>query len=63
MEQAVTDSLSQIGETGQTLHAAYVMDRLEKASVSVTDSIKRNNMLTFANRPDPNKKKGTKGRT
>ncbi|KAL8558995.1 hypothetical protein ACOMHN_039751 [Nucella lapillus] len=60
MEQAVTDSLSQIGETGQTLHAAYVMDRLEKASVSVTDSIKRNNMLTFANRPDPNKKKGTK---
>ena len=58
MEHAIATSLSQIRETGQTLHEAYVMERLEKASVPVSDTIKRNNMLTFANRPDP-KKKGT----
>ena len=44
MEQAVATSLSQIREAGQTLHAAYVMERLEKAPVSVSDTIKRNNL-------------------
>ena len=58
MEQAVATSLSQIREAGQTLHAAYVKERLEQASVPVSDTIKGNNMLTFANQPDP-KKKGT----
>ena len=59
MEHAIATSLSQIGEAGQTLLAAYVTERLEKASVPVYDTFKRNNMLTFAHRPDP-KKKGTK---
>ena len=40
MEQAVATSLSKIREAGQTLHAAYVMERLEKASVPVSDTIK-----------------------
>jgi len=59
MEQAVATSLSQIRETGQALHAAYTMERLEKASTPVSDTITRNNLLTFANRPD-HKKKGQK---
>ena len=46
MEQAVATSLSRIHEAGQALHAAYVMERLEKATVPVSDTIKRNNMLT-----------------
>ena len=49
MEQAVITSLSQIREAGQTLHAAYVTERLVKASVRVTDTITWNNMVTFAN--------------
>ena len=59
MEQPVATSLSQIREAGQALHAAYVKERLENASVPISDTITRNNMLTFANRPDP-KKKGRK---
>ena len=51
MGNAVATSISQIRETGQSLHEAYVMERLEKAYVPVSDTIKRNNMLTFANRP------------
>lgn len=57
MEQTVTTSLSEIREVGQTLHAEYVKSRLGNgASVPVSDTIKRNNMFTFANRPDPKKK-------
>ena len=59
MEHAVANSLSQIREAGKNLHAAYVVERLDKASVPISDTIKRNNLLTFANRPDP-RKKGTK---
>ena len=58
MEHAGVTSLSLICEAGLTLHAAYVKERLEEASVSVYDTIKRNNIPTFVNRPDP-KKKGT----
>ena len=43
-------SLSEIREVGQTLHAAYTRERLEDSSVP--DIINRNNMLTFANRPE-----------
>ena len=48
MEQAVATSLSQIRETDQALHAANTMERLEKASTPVSDTITRNNLLTFA---------------
>ena len=59
MDEAVITCLSQILEAGQALHAAYVTERLENASVPLSATITRNNMLTFANRPDP-KKKGRK---
>ena len=55
MEESVVASHSEIPEVGQTLHAAYVRERLEDSSIS--DIIKRNNMLTFANRPELRKKK------
>ena len=56
MEESVVASLSEIREVGQTLHAAYVRERLEDSSVPISDIIKRNNMLTFANRPELRKK-------
>ena len=45
-------SLSEIREVGQTFHAAYVRERLEDSSVPISDIIVRNNMLTFAIRPE-----------
>ena len=56
MEESVVASLSEILEVGQTLHAAYVRESLEDSSVPISDIIKRNNMLTFANRPELRKK-------
>ena len=56
MEESVVASLSEIREVGQTLHAAYVRERLEDSSVPISDIIKRNNMLTFANRLELRKK-------
>ena len=56
MEESVVASLSEIREVGQTLHAAYVRERLEDSSVPIYDTIKRNNLLTFANRPELRKK-------
>ena len=52
MEESVVASLSEIREVGQTLHAAYVRERLDDSSVPISDIIKRYNMLTFANRPE-----------
>ena len=59
MEQVVVTSLSQIHAVGQALHAVSVAERLENVSVPISDTIKRNNMFTFANRHDP-KRKGKK---
>ena len=56
MEDSVVASLSEIREVGQTLHNAYVRERLEDSSVPISDIIKPNNMLTFANRPELRKK-------
>ena len=55
-EESVVASLSEIREVGQTLHAAYVRERLEDSYVPISDIIKRNNILTFANRPELRKK-------
>ena len=60
MEQPVTISLSQIEEVGQSLHANYVENRLNKASTSISDTITRQNMYTFANRPDTRSKNAAK---
>ena len=59
MEPSVSASLSQIREMGENLHASYVTKRLEETSLPVSNTIKRNNVLTFSNRPDP-KAKGVK---
>ena len=56
MEESIVASLSEIREVGQILHAAYVRERLEDSSVPISDIIKRNNKLTFANRPELRKK-------
>ena len=50
VEESVVASLSEIREVGQTLHAVFVREILEDSSVPISDIIKRNNMLTFANR-------------
>ncbi len=59
MEHEVAMSLSQIHEVGQALHKEYVKARLEDVTVPLSDTIKRNSVLTFSNRPDP-RKKGSK---
>jgi hypothetical protein len=46
MEQVVVTSLSQIHAMGQALHTAYVTERLEKASVPISDTINRPTDLT-----------------
>ena len=56
MEESVVASLSWIREVGQTPHATYVRERLEDSSVPISDIIKRNNILTFANRAELRKK-------
>ena len=56
MELAVANSLSQIRE------CSLYHRKIEKGFSTISDTIKRNNMLTFANRPNP-KKKGTKDRS
>ena len=61
MDPAVAISLSQIHEVGQALHEDYVNKRLDKVTVPLSDTIKRNNKLTFANRPDPHKKESKVG--
>ena len=56
MAESVVASLSEIREVCQTLHAAYVRERLKDSSVPIYDIIKRNNMLTFTNRSELRKK-------
>jgi len=43
MDEAVVVSLCQIHEFGQALHEEYVKTRLEKGTVPLWDTIKRNN--------------------
>ena len=61
MDDAVAVSLSKIHEVGQALHKEYVDTRVDKVTVPLSDTIKRNNMFTFANRLDPRKKKSKVG--
>ena len=60
MDDAVAVSLSKIHEVGQALHTEYVNTRLDKVTVPMSDTIKRN-MFTFANRLDPRKKESKVG--
>ena len=49
MDDAVAVSLAKIHEVGQALHKECVNTQLEKVTVPLSDTIKRNNMFTFAN--------------
>ena len=55
VEQEVATSLCKIRELGQAKHADYVLQRLEKCTLPVSETILRNKILTFANRPDSQK--------
>jgi len=61
MDDTVAVSLFKIHEVGQALHKEYVNTRLDKVTVPLSDTIKRNNMFTFANRLDPRKKESKVG--
>ena len=61
MEHTIVVSLSQTHEVGKSLHEDYVNTRLDNVTVPLSDTIKRNNRLTFANRPDPRKKQSKVG--
>lgn len=56
MDQEVVTSLCQVHEVGKDLHEQYVAQTLDKATVPVSNTIRRNNILTFANRPHLSKK-------
>ncbi len=56
MVDEVTKSLCQMGTFGKSLHDDYVQSRVLEASVSISDTIKRNNAYTFANCPDSRSK-------
>lgn len=52
MEQEAAKPLSQVEEVGKAHHDIYVKNRVSKASVTISDTIKRNSMYAFANHPD-----------
>ena len=56
MEQKVVRSLSRIHELGEDLRAQYVPQTLDKVTVSVSNTIRRIEILTFGNRSDLTKK-------
>ena len=55
IEHALAVFLYQIHEVGKYIQEDYVNTRLDKVTVPLSDTIKRNNRLTFANRADPRK--------
>ena len=56
MEQDVITSLSRVHEVGKELHAQYVLQTLDQVTVPLTNTLRRNKILTFANRPNLTKK-------
>ena len=61
MDDAVAASLYKIHEFDQALRKEYVNTRLDKVTVPLSDTIKRNNIFTFANRLDPERRKEKSG--
>ncbi len=57
MERKVVRSLSRIHELGVDLRAQYVSQTLDTVTVPMSNTIRRNEILTFGNRPDLNKTK------
>ena len=56
MEPEVTTSLYMVHEFGKDLHTEYVSQTLDNVTVPVSNTIRRNKILTFANRPEKSKK-------
>ena len=52
MEQEVVTSLGKIREVGQAKYTEYISQRLEKRTIPSYETIVRNKLFTFANRPD-----------
>ena len=51
MEDEVVDSLAQLHNLGKDQHAKFVTQTLEQATLPITHTLKRQKVLTFANRP------------
>lgn len=62
MEQEVVASLTHIHEAGKELHAKCVEPTPDLTVLPITSTIKRQKVLTFANRPITTKKGRTAGR-
>ena len=56
MEQDVITSLSRVHEVGKELYAQYILQTLDQVTVPLTNTLRRNKILTFANRPYLTKK-------
>ena len=56
MEQEVVTSLFQVHEVGKDLHARYVCETLDQRIVPITNTLRRNKVFTFANRPVQDKR-------
>ncbi|KAL8582187.1 hypothetical protein ACOMHN_004106 [Nucella lapillus] len=61
MKDEVVESFAQLQNLGNHLHAKFVTQTLEQSTLPITSTLKRQNVLTFANRPDSKKKGGTSG--
>jgi len=51
MEKEVVTSLTQLQDLGKDLHAQYVSHTTEQATLPITNTLKRQNVFTFTNRP------------
>ena len=56
MEQEVIRSIGLFHQLGEDLHAHYGSQTIDQVTVPVSNTIKRNKILTFGNRPDLTKK-------
>ena len=59
MEEEVVTSLTQLQNLGKDLHAKLVSHTIEQATLPITNTLKRQKVLTFANRPVHTKLRGT----
>ena len=55
MEQEVIRFLSRVNQLGEELHAQCVAQTINQVTVPVSNTIRRNKILTFGNRPDLSK--------
>ena len=63
MEDEVVTSLLNLVDRGQDLHGQFVTQTLEQPMFPISRTLKRENVFTFTNRPNPNKRTGTTSST